>query len=149
MIIKPFVGYNNIKLMMGFDEVKRILLSEKTNYICEHWANKGCTPEVAWDIIRISGKISLFFAKGKLFKIYFENDESAVLDNGITYNMVIDKAREIDPSIKYDDWEEEYVSENGYWLETDVETERIISISIFIKEIENDDAFYSYKWCEK
>ncbi|HBL40724.1 MAG TPA: hypothetical protein DDY98_03810 [Ruminococcaceae bacterium] len=149
MIIKPYVGYGNIELMMNFDEVKNILSSEKTKYICEHWSNKGCTPEVPWDIIRIDNRISLFFAKDKLFKIYFENYESGILDNGVSFNMEINMAKQIDSSIEYDDWEEEYISNNGYWLETDVKTERIISISIFIKEIEEDEEFYSYKWCEK
>ena len=62
--------------------------------------------------------------------------------------MPIDEARKIDSSIRYDDWEEEYVSDNGYWLEDDPETHSIISISIFIKEVEDDNAFYSYQWCE-
>ena len=149
MIIKPFVGYNNITLKMNIEDVKKILTLENTKFVCEHWPNKGCIPEVAWDIIRINDKISLFFAKDKLFKIYFENDESACLDNGITYNMAIDEAMKIDSSIRYDDWEEEYISENGYWLETDVETEKIISISILNKQNENDDEIYRYQWCEK
>jgi hypothetical protein len=57
--------------------------------------------------------------------------------------MPINDAKKIDSFIRYDDWEEEYVSDNGYWLEDDPETHRIISISV-----EDDEVFYSYKWCE-
>jgi hypothetical protein len=64
------------------------------------------------------------------------------LTNGIKIGTPIEDALLIDNTIKYDDWEEEYVSEKGYWLET----EEVISIAIFIKEVE-DDVFYSYEWC--
>ena len=82
-----------------------------------------------------------------MFKMYFENSYTGALINGIRLGMSIDDAKTVDSTIKYDDWEEEYVSENGYWLETDVETEAIISIAVFIKEVEDDDIFYSYQWC--
>ena len=45
------------------------------------------------------------------------------------------------------DFQEEYVSDYGYWPEDDPETHSIISISVFIREVENDDIFYSYEWC--
>ena len=79
--------------------------------------------------------------------MYFENSFSGSLVNGIKIGTPIEEAIIIDNTIKYDDWEEEYVSEKGYWLETDVETEEVISIAIFIKEVEDDDVFYSYEWC--
>jgi hypothetical protein len=78
---------------------------------------------------------------------YFENSFSGSLVNGIKIGTPIEEAIIIDNTIKYDDWEEEYVSEKGYWLETDVETEEVISIAIFIKEVEDDDVFYRYEWC--
>ena len=31
----------------------------------ENWPNKGCDPEVAWDIIRIGKDISIFFARNQ------------------------------------------------------------------------------------
>ncbi len=145
--ITPYIGTDNIKFDMSFDEVRNYLKSQKVQFNSEHWPNKGCTPEVAWDIIRVGDFLSIFFAKGKMFKMYFENSYTGALINGIRFGMSIDDAKTVDSTIKYDDWEEEYVSENGYWLETDVETEAIISIAVFIKEVEDDDIFYSYQWC--
>ncbi len=145
--ITPYIGTDNIKFDMSFDEVRNYLKSQKVQFNSEHWPNKGCTPEVAWDIIRVGDFLSIFFAKGKMFKMYFENSYTGALINGIRLGMSIENAKTVDSTIKYDDWEEEYVSENGYWLETDVETEAIISIAIFIKEVEDDDIFYSYQWC--
>ena len=83
-----------------------------------------------------------------MFKIYFENDFDGSLTNGILLGMNIKDAKMIDPTIQYDDWEEDYASDFGYWLEDDVESGEIISITIFIKELENDDVFYNYEWCD-
>ena len=82
-----------------------------------------------------------------MFKIYFENDFSERLENGISLGMNIKDAKLLDDSIEYDDWEEIYTSDLGYWLEDDVESGEIISITIFIKELENDDVFFRYEWC--
>ena len=145
--ITPYIGTDNIKFDMSFDEVRNYLKAQKVIFNTEHWPNKGCTPEVAWDIIRIGDYLSIFFARGKMFKMYFENSFSGSLTNGIKIGTPIKDAILVDNTIKYDDWEEEYVSDNGYWLETDVETEDVISIAVFIKEVEDEDLFYSYEWC--
>ena len=146
-VITPYTGTDSIKFSTTFADVRDYLKSQKIRFNTEHWPNKGCTPEVAWDIIRVGDFLSIFFARGKMFKMYFENSYSGALVNGIRLGMSIDDAKTIDDTIEYDDWEEEYVSKKGYWLETDVETEAIISITVFIKEVENDDLFYSYQWC--
>ena len=147
-IITPYSGTENIKFSMSFDEVRDYLKSKKIRFNTERWSNKGCTPEVAWDIIRIGDYLSIFFAKGKMFKMYFENSFSGALANGIRLGMNIEEAMQIDDSITFDDWEEDYASKEGYWLEAEAETETIVSITIFIKEVEDDDLFYSYRWCE-
>ena len=82
-----------------------------------------------------------------MFKIYFENNFDGSLSNGIALGMPIEDAEAIDPTIKYDDWEEVYTSKSGYWLEDDVESGRIITITIFIKELEDDEVFFKYGWC--
>lgn len=146
--IIPYLGFDEIKLGSLLEVVCEKLKAQKIKFTTEYWANKGCTPEVPWEIIRIGDSISLFFAKGKMFKMYFENSFDGSLQNGISLGTQIEDAQAIDASIRYDDWEEDYVSDNGYWLEDDPVTHKIISISIFIKEVENDDTFYSYKWCE-
>jgi hypothetical protein len=147
--IIPYIGCGDFLFDKNIDEIKAILKGKCLKYSIEHWPNKGCTPEVAWDIIRIDDKISMFFAKEKMFKIYFENGFEGVLPNGISLGQRLDEAVKTDQSLKYDEWNEEYVSEHGYWIEDDIETGRIISISIFIKALENDEYFYSYDWCNQ
>lgn len=147
-IITPYLGFGCINFNMTYEEVCRLLKDDGVDYTNEHWPNKGCTPEVAWDVIRIGKDISIFFARHRMFKIYFENGFSEKLSNGVRLGMSITEAEAIDPSIEYDDWNEVYTSKQGYWLEDDVESGQIISISIFIKEVENDDTFFSYEWCK-
>ena len=146
--IIPYNGFGDIDFSMSFDTVIKKLKENNVRYITEHWPNKGCSPEVAWDIIRIGNNISVFFAKNKMFKVYFENDFSGKLENGIRIGMSIKDALTIDPNLEFDEWEEEYISKSGYWLEDDPETNNIISITIFIKELEDDDKFFSYEWCK-
>lgn len=146
--IIPYNGFGDIDFSMSFDTVIKKLKENNVRYITEHWPNKGCSPEVAWDIIRIGNNISVFFAKNKMFKVYFENDFSGKLENGIRIGMAIKDALTIDPNLEYDEWEEEYISKSGYWLEDDPETNNIISITVFIKELEDDDEFFSYEWCK-
>lgn len=147
--IVPYYGFGNFNFQMPFDEVCKLLKANQVKYQTEHWPNKGCTPEVAWDIIRIGKDVSLFFAKGKMFKAYFENAFPGMLTNGIRLGMTIEEAQQIDPSIVFDDWEETYASDQGYWLEDDAESGKIISIAVFIKELEDDDTFFKYEWCVK
>lgn len=143
----PYKGFSDITFDMSFDEVKKLLREKRIPFNVENWPNKGCSPEVAWDIIRVGKDISIFFAKNRMFKIYFENGFEGNLENGISLGMSIKDAETIDPTIQYDDWEEIYSSDLGYWLEDDVETGEIISITIFIKELEDDDLFFKYDWC--
>ena len=144
----PYKGFEDLSFEMSYEDVRRTLRENKVKFITEHWPNKGCSPEVAWDIIRVGEDISFFFAKGKMFKIYVENRFPGRLENGISLGMTIAEAQSIDPSIQYDDWEEEYTSSLGYWLEDDVESREIISITVFIKELENDEVFFRYEWCD-
>ena len=143
----PYEGFDDITFEMSFKEVKELLREKHVQFNTENWPNKGCDPEVAWDIIRIGKNISIFFAKGRMFKIYFENGFQGILANGISLGMNIKDAESLDPTIQYDDWEEVYASEQGYWLEDDVESGEVISITIFIKELLDDDVFFKYEWC--
>ena len=44
------------------------------------------------------------------------------------------------------EWNEDYESPSGYWVEDDPETERIVSISVFIKEVLDEENFDYCKW---
>ncbi len=144
--IIPFVGYGEYVFSMTLDEIRQKLNDEGVRFRQEHWDNKGCIPEVAWDIIRIDNTMSMFFAKNKMFKIYFESPDIWRLENGIEIKMTIEDALKIDNSLKYNDDEEDYESSNGYWIEESLESGKIESITIFIKEVLDDDEFYSYNW---
>jgi len=82
-----------------------------------------------------------------MFKIYLENGFDGRLENGITLGMKINDAMMLDNTIEYDDWEEVFTSDRGYWLEDDPEKGVIISITIFIRALEDDDVFFRYDWC--
>ena len=144
--ILPYSVYGEYKLSMTLDEVKQKLNNDRIKFRQEHWDNKGCTPEVAWDIVKIDNTMSMFFAKNKMFKMYFETPSFWMIENGISTKMTIDEAKAIDRSILYNDDEEDYESPNGYWFEESLDTGKIESITIFIKEILDDDEFYSYEW---
>lgn len=144
--VKPLIGIKEIKLLSNYKDVIKILKDNGVIYSVEVWSNKGCTPEEPWKLIKVSNVVTLFFAKEKLWKMYFEEGFTGALDNGIKIGMSIVEATKIDPSIKYDDWEEDFASSNHYWVEESLETKTICSITIFIKEVENDDLFFSYDW---
>ena len=144
--IIPYVGCGEYDLSMTLEEVRQKLKSSGIKFRQEHWDNKRCTPEVPWDIIRIDNTMSMFFAKDKMFKMYFETPSTWILENGITTNMSIKEASLIDDSIVYNEDEEDFESSNGYWLEESLDTGKIESITIFIKELLDDDIFYSYEW---
>ena len=78
-----------------------------------------------------------------------ENDFVGKLDNGICIKMPMEKVLEIDPTLEFDDWEEDYQSKNGYWIEDNLDDKTVLTISIFIPEILDDDVFDSYAWVEK
>lgn len=146
--IKPYNGIGNISFNMTYDETREYLKAHGIKYTVDFWENKGCDPEVPWKIIRVDNCISFFFAKGKMFKICLESNYAGLLENGIRIGMSINEAQGIDPSIIFEDDEEYYSSDLGYWLEDDIETKAIISITIFIKEILDDDLFFSYQWTQ-
>ena len=144
--IEPFIGVGDFKLYMTVEEAKSIVKKDKCNFTMEVWSNQGCSPEIPWTVIRVENSIHLFFAKNKLFKIYLENDFVGKLNNGICITMPLAKAIEIDPTLSFDDWNEIYQSKNGYWIEDDLDDKTVLSISIFIPEILDDNVFDSYEW---
>lgn len=147
MIITPYHGCGSILLTADFSEVKNAMRDSGIGYTVEHWPNKGCTPEVAWDIIRANNGINLFFAEGKMFKMYFERGFEGALYNGIHIGMTIPEAINLDPKLEYCDDEEYYSSPAGYWLEESLKSGQIETITIFIPELLDDDLFFAYEWC--
>lgn len=139
-------GLESIKLYSNYDDVVKMLKSNNIEYKCEFWPNKGCTPEIPWKILRINDSISLFFAKDKLWKIYLENNYQGSLNNGIKLGMKLDEVLSIDSSLKFDDWEEVYMSNNCYDIEDNIDDGTVMSISVFIKEMLDEELFFKYEW---
>lgn len=144
--IIPFEGLGQIKLLSSLDDVKKILTQNKIKYTTEYQSNKGCNPEVPWTKLCIDNSITLIFAKNKLFEIYCIGKFSGTLPNGIKLGMKMDEALRINSTLKFDDWNEDYSSDNGYWIEDNLDDNTILSISVFIKEILDDKIFFKYEW---
>lgn len=142
----PFEGLGEIKLLSSFEEVKKILKTNNINFRIVCQPNKGCTPEVPWTIIHIDNSVSLTFAKNKLWRIYCYGDFNGSLDNGVKIGMSMDDVFSIDPSLNFDDLNEVYESNEGYWLEDNLDNNTVLSFTIFIKEALDDDLLYRYEW---
>ena len=89
----------------------------------------------------VNDSIKLFFSEGnlKLFKITVENRNEVKLPNGICVGMDIEDALRIDAKLEYNDWDEIYESGNDYYLEDSLETGLVVSINVYIKEMDLDD----------
>lgn len=147
--VLPFDGLNDIKLLSSINDVKKYLIENNIKFAVEYQSNKGCNPEVPWVILHIENSISLMFAKDKLWQIYLEGKYSGSLPNGIKIGTKMKDALKIDPTLKYDDWNEDFESADGYWLEDNLDDNSVLSIAIFIKETLDDDSFFSYEWANK
>ena len=60
--------------------------------------------------------------------------------------MNIDDAIKIDNQLSFDDWEEEWISPNGYWIEDSIDNNTVLNISVFIPELLDDELFDKYNW---
>ncbi|MBR3534158.1 MAG: hypothetical protein IKN80_09805 [Clostridiales bacterium] len=145
--IIPFAGTDMITFDMTYDQVRNALKESKIVFNVDFRPNKGCTPEVPWKIIRTNNSVSVFFANDKMFKINCGSSSQGILNNGIKVGMSIEDAMKTDPTLEYDEFEEYYVSSNGYWLFVDSGSDTISDITVFIKAVLDDEIFFSYKWC--
>ncbi len=144
--VQPFDGLDEIKLLSTLDNVKGYLKSNGIKFTVEYQSNKGCDPEVPWTILHVENSISLMFAKDKLWQIYLEEKYSGSLPNGIRIGMSMEEALKIDPSLSFNDWDEDFESSEGYRIEDNLDNNTVLSISIFIKEALNDEIFFRYEW---
>ena len=84
--------------------------------------------------------MTLYFAKNQLFKICLCEDFEGKLPNGIHTGMNIKDAKKIAPTLERDeDWDEVFVSPDGYFLEYSNGDLNIIFITIFISEYITDE----------
>ncbi|MBR1728109.1 MAG: hypothetical protein IJ728_01080 [Selenomonadaceae bacterium] len=143
--IIPYNGTGIFKLNESYDKIKNYLKKQNIPYDEEISKPNDIDPQ--WNIIGIykdGGEyeaIGLFFAKDRLFKITLCEDFEGALPNGIHIGMTIEEAKKIDKKLTYNDWEEDYESTEGYWLNYHRKTHQITIISIFIPALERDDFF--------
>jgi len=151
MLIKetiiPYAGIDSIKLYQKLTEVKSVLQLSGIPFREEIWSAESETVPNPWTVLIIDNVLSLFFAKNaKLFKMVFWEGYQGSLANGISLGASIDEAKSLDASLSFDDWNEIYQSDNGYWIEDYVDTKTVMSISIFIKELLDDEGFDYCNW---
>ena len=143
----PFKGTESFRLYQNIEAARETLDASGVGYTEEVWESSSETVPNPWKVLIVEGVISLFFAKNnKLFKIVAWENYEGCLPNGIRTGMSIAKATELDSTLLYSDWNEDYESELGYWLEDDVDSKTIFSISIFIKEALDEDTFDYCNW---
>lgn len=141
--IVPYKGTGIFELRADYSNTISILQALNVEYDEEILEATDVDPP--WIIVSVGNDIKLFFAKDTLFKIVLLNKFKGELPNGISLDTSIDDAQKIDPTLQYDDWEEFFESANGYWLEENLDTHKLWSISIFMPEVERDD-FQEYNW---
>ena len=147
--IIPFEGIESFRLGNTLDEVRDLLKREKISFNQSIIPNKGCTPELPWALIEILGSISMCFVENVLFEIVLENKYQGEIFNGIKLGMTMEEAIRIDPTIRYNEDDEDYISDNGYWLEIDAETDKIVSITVYVPEADDSSVFFTYEWVNK
>ncbi len=146
----PNVGIKNIKIGMNFENVREILEEENIDFIIEEHKEND-TGDAKWFYIVIKDYMTFYFAKNVLWKIDVKGKFNGKLNNGIKLGMNIKDVLKLDKFLKFDDWEDNYISSNSYLLECDYKSNKVVYIAIGIKEaISNDiDAFYKYDWVKR
>ncbi len=144
--IVPYVGTNRFPLYAFYDQVSRMLSDMGIDYTEEIWGSDAETVPHPWKVMEIPNVLSLFFAKNdKLFKVVFWKNYAGNMANGIGVGMSMEQAFSVDKTLSYNDWDEIYESEKGYWLEENPLDKTVFSITVFIKEID-DGAFDEALW---
>ena len=145
-ILIPYKGVGKYQLYQTVKDTISMLQEDGDSFVEELWSNENLTNPVPWTIIRTASGMNMFFAKNKMFKIYVDGVFSGTLPNGIGIGMKMSDAVKADANIKYDDWEEDWQSPDGYWLEDDPSNGTVLTITIFIRELLNDELFEQYNW---
>lgn len=145
--IKPFDGLEEIKLYNSLDDVENYLNRNSIKYTSEIWNAEEETVPNPWTVLFVEDCINLYFAaNNKLFKIYCTKGFEGALPNGISLSTTLEEAKRIDNTLEYNDDGEDYESKDGYWVEDDLDTGKLFSITVFTTEILDDNIFDSLKW---
>lgn len=147
--IIPYEGIDSFRFGQSIEAIRKELKDKKISFNQSVDPHKGCTPEIPWTFIEIGKSITLCFVKEILFEIVLENDFEGKLPNGIKIGMNMDEANRIDNTLQYNDDDEDFISEMGYWIEDDLNTNKVISITVYVKEADDNDSFFKYEWINR
>jgi hypothetical protein len=140
--IIPHEGLGGIKLYSHINDVYKEFINKQDVKFLDY--GKCSKIEIGFQ-----NYISLGFCKanGKLYAISARKDYKGLLWDRVYVGMPLKELLAIEPSFKFDeDWEEGYISKKyDLHVEDDVETGKIIAISIRIKECKNKD-FWEGNW---
>lgn len=136
--IVPFEGFGEIKLYSTRDELRELLEKEgvESEVIHNEW--------IRYDI---QNSVELFFhlKNNKLFRITTLDNYQGKLFEKIGVGTTEKELLEAEPSFVYDDFEEVWESQKGIFIETDAETNTVRWISVYIKELDEED-FEEANW---
>lgn len=130
--IMPFEEMGEIRLYATIRELRKLLESRNV---------KGVLLNNLWVRYEVENTLYLFFhlLNGKLFKITTLENYRGKLFDKIGVGMTTEELLNADYGFVYDDFEEVFESEKGVFLETNPETNKITFISIYIKELDDED----------
>ena len=136
--IIPWIGLGNIKLYETIKNIKPLIAQENV---------KGFLYDKFLIRYELEDEVYLFFnlLNGKLFKLTALKKYKGMLLNQIKIGMNIRELLKIEPSFEYEDFEEVYVSPKGIFVEINPDTEDIMWISVFIRELETPN-FMQAEW---
>ena len=136
--IVPFEGLGGIKLYSTRDELKELLEKEDTKLEVIH---------NDWIRYDIQNSVELFFhlKNDKLFRITTLDNYKGKLFGRIGVGTTENELLEAEPSFIYDYFEEVWESEKGIFIETDAESNIVKWISVYIKELNNEN-FEDANW---
>jgi len=137
--IIPWEGMGGIKLYSTIKELKEIL-EDRINV-------SGVLLNNMWVRYEVKDIMYLFFhlGNGKLFKITTLKNYKGKVFEKIGVGTLEKDLLKIEPSFVYDDFEEVYESQKGIFLETDPKSRSVTGISVYIKELDDED-FEEANW---
>ncbi len=147
--IIPYKGLESFQFGDTLESVRALLKSKHIPFYQGLDEKNDKRPELKEEHVKFCDGISLHFVDGILFEIVVENCFQGQLPNGICVGMNMDDVNRIDADLQYNDDEEAFISQHGYLIIDDIDSNTISLIEIYIPEVENAKEFFKYEWMER
>lgn len=134
--IIPYKEMGNIKLYSSIAELSDVIAVSKECVLNDFW--------IRYDVGDV---LSLFFHRrnNKLFKMTTMAGYCGYLFEKINVQTSEGNIKALDDSFEYNEFEEVWESNKGVFIEIDPATNQAAWITIYIKELDNDD-FDEARW---